>query len=43
MKMDTEDIGSRRLDRVPMSGIRKVMNQVNALRAEGKDVISFSA
>ncbi len=43
MKMETEEMGSRRLDRVPMSGIRKVMNQVNALRAEGKDVISFSA
>ena len=35
--------GSKRLDAVPSSGIRKVMNRVAKLRSEGHSVISFSA
>lgn len=35
--------GSRRLDEVPSSGIRKVMNRAAELRSEGHSVISFSA
>lgn len=35
--------GSKRLDVVPASGIRVIMNKAKKLRDEGKDVISFSA
>lgn len=35
--------GAKRLEKVPTSGIRDVMNKAAALRAQGHDVIPFSA
>ncbi len=44
MKQDFDLLaGAKHLENVPVSGIRTIMNKAAALRAEGHDVIPFSA